>query len=100
MSHCKQLLDYLSGHLDAKFCFHTSDMILNIPTDASCLSEEKARSCGCGHFFMGWMSMGSAPICLNGAFHVSMTKLKFVVASAIEAELGALYHNRQTGIIF
>jgi hypothetical protein len=40
------------------------------------------------------------PIRLNGAFHVSTTILRFVVASAAKAELGALYHNCQTGIIF
>jgi hypothetical protein len=33
-------------------------------------------------------------------FHVSLTTLQFVIASAAEAELGALYHNCQTGIIF
>ena len=37
---------------------------------------------------------------MNGAFHVSTAILRFVVASAAEAELGALYHNCQTGIIF
>jgi hypothetical protein len=37
---------------------------------------------------------------LNGAFHVSMTIMQFVVASAAEAELGAFYHNCQTGVIF
>ncbi len=39
-------------------------------------------------------------IWLNGAFHVSTTILCFVVASAAEAELRALYHNCQIGIIF
>jgi hypothetical protein len=37
---------------------------------------------------------------INGAFHVSTTILHFVVASAAKAELGALSHNCQTGIIF
>jgi hypothetical protein len=36
---CTQLLDYLSGHADAKVRFHASDMILNIHSDASYLSE-------------------------------------------------------------
>jgi hypothetical protein len=49
---------------------------------------------------MGWMPQDDEPICLNGAFHVSTTILRFVVASTAEAELGALYHNCQTGIIF
>jgi hypothetical protein len=36
----------------------------------------------------------------NGAFYVNTTILRFVVASAAEAELGALFHNCQDGIIF
>jgi hypothetical protein len=100
MAQCTQMLDYLSGHADAKVRFHASDMILNIHWDASYLSEAKARSRTCGHFFMGWMPQDGEPICLNGVFHVSTTILRFVVASAAKAELGALYHNCQTGIIF
>ncbi len=100
MARCTQLLDYLSGHADAKVRFHASDMILNIHSDASYLSEANARSSACGHFFMGWMPQDGEPICLNGAFRVSTPIMHFVVASAAEAELGALYHNCQTGIIF
>jgi hypothetical protein len=99
MSCCRQLLDYLLGHSGAKIHFHVSDMILNIHLDASFLSH-KVRSQACSQFFMGWMPTVGAPIQLNGAFHVTTTILKFVVASAAKAELGALYHNRQTGIIF
>jgi hypothetical protein len=73
--------------------FHASDMILNIHSDASYLSEAKACSRACGHLFMGWMPKDGKPICLNGAFHVSTIILRFVVASAAEAELGVLYHN-------
>jgi hypothetical protein len=51
-------------------------------------------------FFMGWMPKNGEPIRLNGAFHVSSTTLRFVVASAAEAKLGALYNNCQMGIIF
>ena len=43
MSRCIQLLDYLAGHSEAKVRFHASDMILNIHSDASYLSEAKAR---------------------------------------------------------
>jgi hypothetical protein len=100
MARCTQLLDYLSGHADTKVRFHASDMILNIHSDASYLLEANARSRTCGHFFMGWMPQDDEPIHLNGAFHVSTMILHFVVASAAEAELGALYHNCQTGIIF
>ncbi len=43
-------------------------------------------------FFMGWMPKNGESIHMNGVFHVSTTILRFVVASAAEAELGALYH--------
>ena len=100
MQKCTQLLDYLAGHADAKVRFHKSDMIMNIHLDASYLSEAKARSRACGHFFLGWLPKDDAPIHLNGAFHVSTTIMRFVVASAAEAKLGAFYHNCQTGMIF
>jgi hypothetical protein len=100
MAQCTQLLDYLLGHVDAKVQFHASDMILNVHSDASYLLEANTRSRACGHFFMGWMPKDGKSICINGAFHVSTTILHFVVASAAKAELGALYHNCQTGIIF
>jgi hypothetical protein len=53
MERCTQLLDYLAHNTDAKVRFHAPDMILNIHSDASYLSEAKARSRACGHFFMG-----------------------------------------------
>jgi hypothetical protein len=49
---------------------------------------------------MGWMPKNGEPIKFNGAFYVNATILKFVVASAAEAELGALFHNCQDSIIF
>jgi hypothetical protein len=51
-------------------------------------------------FFMGWIPTDGKPIKLNGAFHVDSSILPFVLASAAKAEIGALFHNRQTGIIF
>jgi hypothetical protein len=100
MQQCTQLLDYLAHNVDAKVCFHASDMILNIHSGALYLSKAKARSRACGHFFMGWIPINGDPIQLNGAFHLSTSIMRFVVASVAEAELGALYHNCQMGIIF
>ncbi len=100
VSHCRQLLDYLSGHSDAKIRFHASDIILNINLDASYLSKTNTPSHRCGHYFMGWMPTDGSLICLNRAFHFSTPILKFVIASATKAKLGVLYHNCQTGILF
>jgi hypothetical protein len=75
-------------------------MILNVHSDASYLSETKAHSRACGHFFMGWSPKDGDPIKLNGAFFTLCTILQFVVASAADAELGALFLNCKEGIIF
>ena len=39
-----QLLDYCTTHPDTIICYHQSDMILAVDSDASYLSEAKARS--------------------------------------------------------
>ncbi len=101
MEQCRiQLLDYLASNQNAKVRLHASDMVLNIHSDASYLSELGAQSCACGHFFMGWMPQNGEPVKLNGAFYKGSSIVRFVVASAAEAELGALFHNCQTAMIF
>ena len=47
-----QLLDYAPSQEDAIITYHASDMVLAIHSDASYLSEPKARSRAGGHFFM------------------------------------------------
>jgi hypothetical protein len=100
MAKTKQLLDYLATHPDATVCFHASDMILNIHSDALYLSEANAHSRACGHFFMGWCADPTKPIKLNGAFFILCAILRFVVASAVEAKLGALFLNCKQATIF
>ena len=73
---------------------------MNIHSNASYLSKSKAQSRACRHFFMGWMQKVGKPIRINGAFYTNTTIMRFVVASLAEAELGALFHNCQTGMIF
>jgi hypothetical protein len=53
MEQCTQLLAYLAGHADTKVCFHASDMIMNIYSDATYLLEAKTHSRACNHFFLG-----------------------------------------------
>ncbi len=88
-----QVLDYLASHPDAVVRFRASDMVLNIHSDASYLSEPNAHSRACGHVFMGAIPIDGKPIKLNGAFHTLCAILRFVVASAAEAELEALFLN-------
>jgi hypothetical protein len=51
-------------------------------------------------FFMGWKAKNSKPIKLNGAFFTLCSILCFIVASAAEAKLGALFLNCKEGMIF
>ena len=46
-----RLLNYAATHPDAILRYNASDMILHIHSDASYLSEPKARSCIGGPFF-------------------------------------------------
>jgi hypothetical protein len=48
LGRCLQLLDYLASNSEAKVRYHASDMIMNLHSDASYLSETKARSRACG----------------------------------------------------
>ena len=95
----KHFLDYMATHPDAKIRYYKSDMILNIHSDASYLTEPKARSRIAGHFFMASIPQPDKPIRLNGAIHSLCTILKHVAASAAEAELGALFSNARIGTI-
>jgi hypothetical protein len=88
MDRCIQLLDYLATNEMGKIRFHASEMILNIHSDVSYLSETGARSRACRNFFMGWMPKDKEPIKLNDAFHMNSTIMRFVGASAAEATLG------------
>ena len=74
-------------------------MILNIHSDASYLSKTNAQSRIAGHYFLGDVPTNDKPIKLNGAIYVFCGILKFVVASAAEAELGALFLNCKEGEI-
>jgi hypothetical protein len=100
MAKAKQLLNYLATYPDATICFCASDMIMNVHSDASYLSESEARSWACGHFFMGWSPKDGNPIKLNGAFFTLCAILRFVVSSTAEAKLGALFLNCKEGMIF
>ena len=86
----KQFLDYAATHPDAIVTYHASDMVLAGHSDASYLSESKARSRAGGHFFM---STDTARPPNNGAVLTIAQIIKAVMTSAAEAEIGALYIN-------
>jgi hypothetical protein len=88
-----QFLDYMATHPDAKIRYHASDMILNVHSDASYLSASNTSSRAADYFFLGSVPKDRQPIKLNGCINISCTVLKLVAASAVEAELGALFLN-------
>jgi hypothetical protein len=90
-----QMLDYLATHPDATIRYRASDMILNIHSDASYLSVSNARSRLGGLFFLGNKSPEHET--LNGSILNVAAIIKNVVASAAESEIGACFHNAQSG---
>ncbi len=95
LAHVNQFLGYMWTHPDAKIRYRASDMILNVHSNASYLSAPKAHSRAGGYFFLGSIPRHAKPIIINGAIHITCTIFKLVVASAAEAELGALFLNAQ-----
>ena len=89
------LLDYMHSNPNATIRFRAPDMILNIHSDASYLTATKGRSHAGGYFFLGSLPQRDQPIKLNGNIAITSAILKLVAASAAEAELGALFLNRQ-----
>jgi hypothetical protein len=90
-----QLLDYLATHPDATIIYHASDMILQIHSDSSYLSVSNARSRIEGLFFLG--NKPPKQDTLNGSIRNVASVIKNVVASAAESEVGACFHNAQSG---
>ena len=95
MKKVNQFLDYASSHQDAMITYRASDMVLAVHSDASYLSERKARSRSGGHFFM---SENDTYPTNNGAVLTVAQIIKAVMSSAAEAELGALYINSREAI--
>jgi hypothetical protein len=95
MQKVKLFLDYAATHPDAIVTYRASNMVLAGHSDASYLSETKARSRAGGHFFM---SNNSADPPNNGAVLTVAQIIKAVMSSAAEAELGALFINCREAI--
>jgi hypothetical protein len=90
-----QLVDYLATHPDATIRYHASNMILHIHSDASYLSVSNSRSRLGGLFFFGNKSPEQDT--LNGSILNVAAVIKNVVASAADSEVGACFHNAQSG---
>jgi hypothetical protein len=89
------LLNYAATHPDATVRMRKSDMILYVHSDASYLSEPKARSRVGGYFYLGGKDEPPDNPQPNGAIHIESRIMRNIMASASEAETGALFHNGQ-----
>jgi hypothetical protein len=102
-----ELLNYAADHPDATVRYHSSDMYVCVHSDASYMSETSARSRAGGIFFLSQctvdLSKPPAPTAIpppqNGAIHIISTIVHNVMACAMEAKLGALFHNARDGIL-
>jgi hypothetical protein len=90
-----KLLDYLVTHPDATIRYHASDMILHIDSDAFYVSVSNVRSRLGGLFFCSDKSPQEDN--MNGSIINVASIIKNVVASAAESEVGACFHNAQSG---
>ena len=70
-------------------------MVLAVHSNASYLSESKARSCAGGHFFL---SNDKPHPPNNGAILTIAQVIKSVMSSASEAELAALFINAREAV--
>ena len=93
------LLNYAATHPDATLRFTKSNMKLHIVSGASYASEPKARSRVGGYFYLDGKEdpQPGKPPKLNGAIHVESRIMKNVMASAAEAEIRRLIHQRTRG---
>jgi hypothetical protein len=84
-------------HPNTKIRYHASNMILNIHSDAGYLNESEARSRAGGHLFMSSTPKNGVQQ-HNGSILTFSKILRMVVASAAEAEIGALFLNAKEGV--
>jgi len=90
-------LQYAATYPSAQLRFHASDMRLIIWSDASYLSEPKARSRAGGlHYLSNNGPAADAPV--NGAVDIISSLIPTVVSAVSEAELAALFLNGQSGL--
>ena len=92
-----QLLNYAAANPDAVLRYVASDMVLHVESDASYLSESKARSRYAGYQYLSSRPSATPQLDpippFNAAVHVPCKILHEVVSSAAEAELAGLFHN-------
>ena len=103
MDEVEQLLNYLASNPNATIRYHASGMILFIRSDTSYLSVTKGRSRASGVFFLSdpkpdAINFSDYTPILNGFIYIMCKTLRNIMASAAEAEYGALFLNGQEAV--
>jgi hypothetical protein len=93
------LLYYCSTHPESTIRYFASDMQLKIHSDASYLSEPKAKSRIGGYSYLGNKTNSRMKPLSNGPLLYHTTVLKYVVSSVAEAEFSALFVNAKEGTV-
>jgi hypothetical protein len=95
-----QLLNYFASNPNPTIRYTKSDMILHTHSDASYLSERKARSRVGGYYFLSSAYNNVNDLASdtyvppsNGSIHVVSQIMREVLSSAAEAELAGLFYN-------
>jgi hypothetical protein len=83
-------LNYCASHPDSKIRYTACGLMLNIHSDTRYLNTSEAQSRAGGHFFMISQHKNGEQH-HNGAFLTLSTIIRMVVATAAEAEMGALF---------
>ena len=91
------LLDYAATHPNATIRYRASDMILKQHSDASYLSEDKARSRHVGFFYLGDIDADTIKE-INGAHLVTSNIMPNVMSFVAEAECGSLFDACKKGV--
>ena len=98
------LLDYVATYPDAIICYHASDMVLHVDSDAAYLAvlPNACSRYAAGHFFLG-DTPPPAPAKPspkpNGAIITNCKTIRGVMASAAETETGGVFGNAQDAIV-
>jgi hypothetical protein len=93
IKYVSHLIDYCSTQPEATIWQYASGMQPKIHSDASYLSEPKAKSRTGGYFYLGCKTNDRMIPLSNGPLLCQTTVLKYVVSSVAEAEFGALFVN-------
>ena len=91
----RHFIDYCATHPNSGVRFMSSDMILDLHSDASYLHKPESKSRAAGHFYL---SKKKDEIFNNGSVMTLSKIIKYVLASASKAETAAFFYNFKAAI--